>query len=393
MNPQITFNFRNGAFIELSGNTSDLYVIEFIDKSNNQVIYTETIMSNHWTKTNRTYYTDWLIKISTIDGNLLFENSINLEGQKVLISLTSNSLGDTISWVPYCEEFRKKHNCKLMVQTNLHDLFTESYPEITWLKPNTFLLDNEMFYATYKISVGIDDINHKLGIKKLTNYYNRKIPIKFIDGETFFNINEHKEHPTLIPIQKIATNYLGLEFNEIRPKLPIISLERPIKEKYICISEFASANGMKIWQNKIGWKTIVDYLKSLGYEVISISKEKTNLNNVIKRNGNYSLQDRIWYLQHCEFFIGMSSGLSWLAWASQAKVVMISGHSKKWFEFSDCIRINNENVCNGCHNIPEHTDKFCCFHESFCPENKNFICTRAISPKMVLDRIKESNLI
>jgi hypothetical protein len=38
-------------------------------------------------------------------------------------------------------------------------------------------------------------------------------------------------------------------------------------------------------------------------------------------------------------------------------------------------------------------DKLCCYHASLCPENKNFICTRAISPKMVMDKIKENNLI
>jgi autotransporter strand-loop-strand O-heptosyltransferase len=187
---------------------------------------------------------------------------------------------------------------------------------------------------------------------------------------------------------------LGIDFKEIRPVINQINNERPIEKKYVCISEFASANGMKVWQNQIGWKTIVDELKNMGYEVVSISKEKTELKNVIKQNGNRPLSERVWYLQHCEFFIGMSSGLSWLAWASGAKVVLISGHSKKWLEFSEnCLRINNENVCNGCHNIVEHVDKFCCYHESFCPENKNFICTRSISPKMVLDEIKNSKLL
>jgi ADP-heptose:LPS heptosyltransferase len=40
-------------------------------------------------------------------------------------------------------------------------------------------------------------------------------------------------------------------------------------------------------------------------------------------------------LQHCEFFIGVSSGLSWLAWACGKKVVMISGITKKENEFKE----------------------------------------------------------
>jgi autotransporter strand-loop-strand O-heptosyltransferase len=139
---------------------------------------------------------------------------------------------------------------------------------------------------------------------------------------------------------------------------------------------------------------LVDELNSLGYKVVSISKEKSTLKNVIKRNGNYDLIDRSWYLHHCEFFIGVSSGLGWLAWACGKKVVMISGATQSWNEFQeDNIRIINKEVCHGCWNSEEHSDKFGCFHLSFCPENKNFECTRKISPQFVIDRIKEEGLI
>jgi len=387
-------NFNNGAFLEISGDTSELFVVKFIDKQTDTVLHTDTLMSGYWTRTNIEYYVDWLVTVHTLDGILVYEHSMNLEDELVLVNITSMSLGDVISWIPYCEEFRKKHNCKLIVKSSVSDLFSSSYPEIIWVKPDDIIEYSDLIYSTYTIFVGIDSDTHKSGIKKLNNFYSKKTPIKFIDNLTFFNRSIHPEHPLLIPLQKISANILGIDFKEIRPVINQINNERPIEKKYVCISEFASANGMKVWQNQIGWKTIVDELKNMGYEVVSISKEKTELKNVIKQNGNRPLSERVWYLQHCEFFIGMSSGLSWLAWASGAKVVLISGHSKKWLEFSEnCLRINNENVCNGCHNIAEHVDKFCCYHESFCPENKNFICTRSISPKMVLDEIKNSKLL
>ncbi len=387
-------NFNNGAFLEISGDTSELFVVKFIDKQTDTVLHTDTLMSGYWTRTNIEYYVDWLVTVHTLDGILVYEHSMNLEDELVLVNITSMSLGDVISWIPYCEEFRKKHNCKLIVKSSVSDLFSSSYPEIIWVKPDDIIEYTDLIYSTYTIFVGIDSDTHKSGIKKLNNFYSKKTPIKFIDNLTFFNRSIHPEHPLLIPLQKISANILGIDFKEIRPVINQINNERPIEKKYVCISEFASANGMKVWQNQIGWKTIVDELKNMGYEVVSISKEKTELKNVIKQNGNRPLSERVWYLQHCEFFIGMSSGLSWLAWASGAKVVLISGHSKKWLEFSEnCLRINNENVCNGCHNIVEHVDKFCCYHESFCPENKNFICTRSISPKMVLDEIKNSKLL
>jgi hypothetical protein len=68
---------------------------------------------------------------------------------------------------------------------------------------------------------------------------------------------------------------------------------------------------------------------------------------------------------------------------------MISGITKKDNEFNeDCIRIINESVCNGCWNLEQHCDKFVFRNPPFCPENKNFTCSRSISPKMVIDRIK-----
>ena len=34
-----------------------------------------------------------------------------------------------------------------------------------------------------------------------------------------------------------------------------------------------------------------------------------------------------------KFFIGIGSGLSWLAWACNTKTVLVSGFSKEWCEF------------------------------------------------------------
>ena len=106
------------------------------------------------------------------------------------------------------------------------------------------------------------------------------------------------------------------------------------------------------------------------------------------------MEERAWYLHHCEFFIGVSSGLSWLAWACGKKVVMISGATMEFNEFSeDNIRIINKESCHGCWNSVEHRDKFACYHAALCPEDKNFECTRRISPSHVIQRMEEEKLI
>lgn len=387
MGTQFKVSFNNGASVEVVGTDESTYNVMFYDNKTNELIHQDNIRCGYWTKTNRKYYTEWKIIILE-HGNIVHTELFNCENKIVRVDMHSTALGDNIAWIPYCEEFRKEHNCDLIVSGKFNDLFQSTYPNIKWVGVSDEIIN---CYASYNISIGINKNIHSDGIKKLNNYHNKNIPIKYIKGLTFFNPNHHIEHPLLIPLQKVASNILGIEWKEIRPQLINIPDERPMKEKYVCISEFASARGMKEWNNSIGWKTLVSELKKMGYIVVSISKEKTNLKDVVKRNGNYPLSDRQWYLKHCEFFVGLPSGLSWLGWSVGCRVVLIGGFSEKWYEFQEnAIRVKNEDVCGGCFNSPKHADKLVCFHESFCPEYKNFECGKRISPKMVIEQIKEN---
>lgn len=387
-------DFRGTCILQITGDTKDVFICEFYDNDTGVLEYTTSLTSGQWARSDKRYYVNWKVVVRDITGNIVYEEQLDLNNKDVVIDINNPALGDTIASIPYLDLFRKKHNCNLTVHSVVDDLFKETYPEINW-QPIVHKYPEEFdCYAYYLVFIGISRDVHKESMAKLNSYQRRNVPIKHISGLTFHDKQFHKEHPYFIPLQKVFTNFFGLEYKEIRPHIPMIKSDRPMEKKYICISEFASSDDMKLWRNQVGWKTVVKELKSLGYEVVSISKEKSNLSDVIKRNGNHPLTDRVWYLQHSEFFIGLGSGLSWLAWACNKKVVMIAGHSKKWVEFSEnCVRIINEEVCNGCYNNPEHSDKLCCYHSSFCPENKNFICTRSISPKMVLDNMKENNLI
>ena len=92
-------------------------------------------------------------------------------------------------------------------------------------------------------------------------------------------------------------------------------------------------------------------------------------------------------LYHAEFFIGLSSGLSWLADAVNCPVVMICGFSKDWYEFYTPYRVANRLVCNGCFN-----DFRVNFIKDFCPYHKGtpreLECQKKISPRQVLNAIE-----
>jgi hypothetical protein len=91
-----------------------------------------------------------------------------------------------------------------------------------------------------------------------------------------------------------------------------------------------------------------------------------------------------------EFFVGLSSGLSWLAWACGIPVVMISGFTHPTNEFATPYRIINFHTCNSCWNDPRHRFD----HKDFlwCPRHKDtprqFECTRLIAAEHVKSVIR-----
>ncbi len=116
-----------------------------------------------------------------------------------------------------------------------------------------------------------------------------------------------------------------------------------------------------------------------------ITKERSFLKHVVHKT-NKPLEETVNNLQHCEFFIGISSGLAWLAWGLKIPVVLISGCTMPFVEMQDCIRIINTDVCHGCFNDPEiDLEKP---NWDFCPRSKNFECTTSITPETIIEKIQ-----
>jgi autotransporter strand-loop-strand O-heptosyltransferase len=145
----------------------------------------------------------------------------------------------------------------------------------------------------------------------------------------------------------VASSILGIKWQELKPDLTSLCKhsKRRIPDKYVTLSEFGSSD-KKHWKYENGWQIIVDYLNRIGYKVVVISKEKTELTNVIDLSGDYPLKDRIVDIYHADYHFGVSSGLSWLAWGLNTHVVMVSDVTPIWHEFkSDITRISaNKNL-------------------------------------------------
>jgi autotransporter strand-loop-strand O-heptosyltransferase len=111
---------------------------------------------------------------------------------------------------------------------------------------------------------------------------------------------------------------------------------------------------------------------------------------VLDETGDRPLRERARWLKHAEFFIGLSSGLSWLAWAMRIPVVMISGVTHPLNEFVTPYRVINYHACNSCWNDPlaafDRSDFLTCPRHKHTP--RQFECSRLITAEQVKQTIR-----
>lgn len=349
-NATITQHFVDYPFLEITGEGDADYKVQFIDEDGS-IAYENTIKVNSWIKLNKRYYTKWTTKIWE-NGTLIHQSVLDLTGKRVLISLESKSLGDTIAWTPYALEFQKKHNCKVILSSFFNNIL--DYPELELVEPGTTIPN---LYAQYRIGWFFDK-----------------------DREPFV--------PFLVPMQKSITGILGLDYVEVKPKLISDDVEKD--DNQICIA-FHSTAQAKYWNNPNGWKGLIDWLILQGYIVRLLSKEGMEYmgnkvpHGVIQHpDGDIKLVMN--ELKKSKAFIGIGSGLSWLSWALDVPTFIISGFSYDWAEMKDCIRISApEGKCSGCFNRTRLNSA----DWNWCPDKRDFECTKSITSEMVISKLKD----
>ncbi|MBQ7454173.1 MAG: autotransporter strand-loop-strand O-heptosyltransferase [Selenomonadaceae bacterium] len=307
------------------------------------------------------YFIRWHVEIF-LDGRKIFQHTFNPEGRTILIIFDKHGgLGDTLANLPYAREFAKIFNCRVLINLPEHmrELAANFYPDLEQVDEAPPEL-----YAAYRLKMNFGDF-----------------PIVPADLRS-------------APLNRVAGAILGLTS---LPSKPTFTPTAPkiFSEPYVCIAVQASS-AIKGWHWPGGWKIVVDYLKSLGYRVLCIDREKIQrAENYVAHmpegaedfTGNLPLIDRANMLYHAEFFIGLSSGLAWLADYVSCPVVMICGFSLDWHEFYTPYRVANRLVCNGC-----YCDLRVRAFDNFCPYQKStpreLECQRKISALQVLETIE-----
>jgi autotransporter strand-loop-strand O-heptosyltransferase len=347
---RIINHYVDNPYLEVISNMDGDFKVQFCDEKGS-IAYENTIKSNHWVKLNKQYFIKWTAKVWH-ENKLIYNNTLDLNGKRVYIAFESKSLGDTLAWIPYVEEFRKKHQCKLIVSTFWNKIL--DYPEIEFVEPGTLVKD---IYALYRLGY-------------------------------FYDLNKLPFKPQTISLQNVATAILGLDYTEIVPKLAH-KPEVPKIGNYVTIATNSTA-GMKFW-GKEHWQATINWLVSEGYEVYNVSAEPNPFDNCTQIT-TPSLESKMDWIAGAEFQISLGSGLSWLAFALQKKVFMIANFSEDWAEFkTNCIKITNKSVCNGCWNNPnfrfDGSWDYCPIHKE---TNRQWECQLSVTPDMVINEIKKA---
>lgn len=364
----VSYNFCKGAFVEIESNQPGDFKVEFFNQDD--LLYSTEIKDGCWAKCLLQYYIPYTVKVTDLaDGEVIFNETLDLKDKRVVIEFGSKSLGDTLAWLPYADEFQRKHSCQLFVVTFQNHLFEGQYPNLSFSEPGTAF---ENINAWYQIGW-------------------------FYDGD----IIDRFKHPIEVktqPMQKTASDILGLEYKEIRPRL---TFKRSIWgkgwKKFVSIAPHSTAQA-KYYNNPDGFQGIVNYLKEKDYDVVLLSKEQDGYMGNKNPEGviyppDYDINTIMDYLRHSEFFIGVGSGLSWLSWALNVPTVLISGFSEPYTEMQGAIRIDApEGKCRGCFNrykLNPSDWNWCADHKD---TDRMFECTKSITPASVIEQIKTFNL-
>ncbi|HEX3953929.1 MAG TPA: autotransporter strand-loop-strand O-heptosyltransferase [Stellaceae bacterium] len=365
--PGVRFDFNEGCRVLVTEGEHP-WKVRISDLDTGNTLYETEIKAGRVSSTKR-YYVRFGIEVRQKDESV-FQYAYSAEGKPVLIQFPIGTLGDTLGWFPYAVKFREKHKCRLTcaMAERLIPLFRATHPDIEFVTHEE--VEADRYYATYSIGLFFDD------------------------KDCVFQPCDFR----FVGLHRTAGYILGLDPTEVAPRIALADESRPIAEPYVCIA-VQSTTQSKCWNNPLGWHEITRFLKDSGYRVICIDQKPVHGTGIVwnhiphgveDETGDRPLQERARWLRHAEFFIGLSSGLAWLAWSAGIPVVMISGFTHPNNEFETPYRVINYHACNSCWNDPRHRFD----HHDFlwCPRHANtprqFECTRLITAEQVKQIIR-----
>jgi autotransporter strand-loop-strand O-heptosyltransferase len=373
----VRFDFNNGARVALPAREVGKWRVLLRDLDTGNIIY-DVENRGATVRSSKKWFVRFSIDVWSLDedghATSVLRHEYDARDRDVLIHFPVGTLGDILAWFPYAARFAEVHGCRVTCTMSplLIPLLRDAYPHIRFLAPGDAAEQTvaESAYATYLMG------------------------LFFEDADCQFQPTEFRQ----VGLHRTAAYILGVNPQEQAPHLVLPDETRPIEGPYVCIGVQSSSQA-KYWNNPEGWRRVIAYLKSIGYRVICIDQKPAHGKGFIwnqiphgaeDETGDRPLTERARWLRHAAAFIGLSSGLSWLAWAAGVPVVLISGFTHPTNEFETPYRAINWHACNSCWNDVRHQFD----HKDFlwCPRHggtdRQFECTRLITPDQVIGILK-----
>ncbi len=360
----IRYDFNDGARVLLP---KGQWHVMLTDEESGNILFA-CDADEGWVVSTKKYFVQFGIKVWIRgEDTPILDHVMDLKDRPVLLKFPVGTLGDILGWFPYAEKFLQRHECILecVMADYFVELFQAQYPDMKLSSHETLTMQEP--YASYRIGL-------------------------FFGGNKDCQPIDFRQ----VGLHRTAGHILGVDPTEVPPRLKL-GAKRTIKEPYVCIATKSSCQA-KYWNNGYGWDYVVNCLKDMGYRVLAIDREHIagvgfTFNHIPRGaedfTGNLPLQERVDLLQYADFFIGLSSGLSWLAWGARVPVVLISGFTLPTCEFNTPYRVYSTHGCTGCWDDIDITFD----HKDFlwCPRHKNtermYECTRLITGKQVMGHI------
>jgi autotransporter strand-loop-strand O-heptosyltransferase len=373
----ILYDYNMGARVLLPPRTSGAWRVRLRDLDTGNILF-QSENQGAFVSSAKRFYVRFGIEVWSLEASgqtiPVLTQSFDARGRSVLIQFPVGTLGDVLAWFPYAARFGHQHGCRLICAMSalIIPLLRDAYPQIRFVTHEEVVDQKlaETAYATYCLGLFFDD------------------------EACVFQPTDFRH----VGLHRTAGYILGVDPAEEPPRLAIPDETRPIDEPYVCIAVQSSTQA-KYWNNPGGWHAVVAYLKQAGYRVICIDQKQVHGTGLVwnhipngaeDQTGDRPLAERARWLRHASAFIGLSSGLAWLAWAAGAPVVMISGFTHPTNEFFTPYRVINWHTCNSCWNdVRVRFD-----HKDFlwCPRHagtdRQFECTRLITAEQVIAAIK-----
>ena len=272
----------------------------------------------------------------------------------------------------------------------------------------------------YRKVVGIEKINFDCA-EWLWVYLRDAYP--FIHFCHIENPEIHLNYHFDLPVQKgFAFDLFGIpsflkhdfEWKFIPPTIVFEPSAKPFANDYFTFAIHSTAQ-VKYWntgkrkdqQHSPRWRELCRLFKKVGIDGVMVDKfygygqapywnePPNNCTTVINQHFDTVLNT----IFHSAFFIGLSSGMSWVALALGKKTCMIAPWTYPDNEFGETtdthIRIDSDAPCTNCWDT--HSTEFDKSDWYWCPKHKNtpreFECSASIYSYQVFNKIKENNWI